>query len=97
MTTLTIKKKTNTSGQPITIGKILVIDSEKIKGVESKSLKTRIHHTNDHAFLTQKGNGGTAAGDVAALYISQIVEVNENLFSRIWHLAEKAKAIISID
>lgn len=94
MATLTVIKKTNTSGQPTSNGKKIAINTEKLIGFSTNSLYIRTGHLNGTLFLSQKGNGTNGSGDICKANEDATIEVNESLFSRISILAEKANAIV---
>ena len=94
MATLTIIEKTNNAGEPVKHGATLVINSEKLIGVSTKSLYVRKGSKNGTLFLSQRGNGAGGAGDICKIYEDAEIEVNSNLFDRLTIYAEKAKAII---
>ena len=56
MATLVIIEKTNNAGEPVKHGATLVIDSEKLIGVATKSLYVRKGFKNGTLFLSQRGN-----------------------------------------
>ncbi len=94
MTKITVKEKINTSGEPIKIGTVISINAEKLVGVSTKSLYIRKGFLNGTLFLSQRGNGNTGAGDICKISEDLELEVNQNLFSRIYQYAEKAEALI---
>ena len=94
MATLTIKEKINSNGQPVMIGEIISIDSEKLIGNSTKSLYIRKGFMNGTHFLSQRNSGTSGSGDICKIDEACEFEVNANLFSRIKVLAEKSSAII---
>lgn len=74
-------------------GSTLVIDSEKLIGVSTKSLFVRKGFKNGTLFLSQRGNGANGAGDICKIQQDGEYEVNGNLFDRLLVYAEKANAI----
>lgn len=94
MATLTFHEKTNESGQPITYGRTLKIDGEKLIGNETKSLYIRKGFKNGSLFLSQRNNGAGGSGDVCKIGEDFETEISSGLFSRILILAEKSNAII---
>ena len=95
MATLTFFEKLNHAGEPVRHGAKLVIDSEKLIGVDTKSLYVREGFMNGTLFLSQKGNGAGGAGDICKIHQDAELEVNDNLFRRLLIYAEKADAIIN--
>jgi len=67
MATITIIEKTNNSAEPIKYGSRLVIDSEKLIGISTKSLYVRKGFKNGTLFLSRKGHGGYGAGDICKI------------------------------
>ena len=61
MATLVIIEKTNNAGEPVKHGATLVIDSEKLIGVATKSLYVRKGFKNGTLFLSQRGNESNIA------------------------------------
>ena len=98
MKTITFLEKTNTSGQPIKIGKQLVINATKAqKGtVSTNTIYVRTGFLNGTPFLSQKGNGAGGAGDIIKLNLDENVsiQVGANLFERIRIFAEKNGLIV---
>lgn len=94
MATLTFIEKTNSAGQPIKHGATLVIDSDKLIGVATKSLYVRKGAMNGTLFLSQRGNGAYGAGDICKINEDASIEVNPNLFERMSVYAQKANAIV---
>jgi hypothetical protein len=94
MAILTIIEKTNNAGEPVKHGETLVIDSEKLIGVATKSLYVRKGFKNGTLFLSQKGNGANGAGDICKINEDAELEVNSKLFDRLTVYAEKANAIV---
>ena len=74
-------------------GSILVVDSEKLVGVSTKSLYVRKGFKNGILFLSQRGNGANGAGDICKIQQDGVFEVKDNLFYRLFVYAEKANAI----
>lgn len=95
MATLTIIEKTNNAGEPVKHGAILVIDSEKLIGVSTKSLYVRKGFKNGTLFLSQRRNGANGVGDICKINEDAELEVSSNLFDRLTVYAEKANAIIN--
>lgn len=87
MAILTVQEKINKSGQPISIGQIIIINAEKLVGVETKSLKVVKGFMHDRPFLTQSD------GHICPLDVDCTIQVSSNLFNRILILAQKAAAI----
>ncbi len=94
MATLKIIEKVNNSGEPIKHGDTLVVDSEKLVGVSTKSLYVRKGFKSGTLFLSQRDHGSTGAGDICKIMEDSELEVNASLFDRIRTYAEKANAII---
>lgn len=93
MATLTIIEKVNGLGEPVRHGATLVIDSEKLIGVSTKSLYVRKGFMNGTLFLSQKNNCANGAGDICKIREDFEIEVNAILFGRLKIYAEKANAI----
>lgn len=94
MKKLTVIEKTNTSGQPVSYGKKITINTEKLIGFSTNSLYIRTGHLNGILFLSQRGNGTNGSGDICQINECATIEVNENLFSRIVAFAEKTNATV---
>lgn len=94
MATLKFIEKTNSAGEPIKHGSTMVINSEKLIGVSTKSLYIRKGFKNGTLFLSQRGNGSEGAGDIYPIDKDGTIEVGSNLFNRLSVYAEKAGAII---
>lgn len=94
MATITIIEKTNNSAEPIKYGSRLVIDSEKLIGISTKSLYVRKGFKNGTLFLSRKGHGGYGAGDICKINEDTKIEVSSSLFNRLYMYSEKANAII---
>lgn len=94
MSTLKIIEKTNTPGEPIKHGSTLVINSDKLVGVSTKSLYVRKGFKNGTFFLSQRGSGSGGAGDIYPIDNDGTIEVGSGLFDRLTVYAEKAGAII---
>ena len=71
----------------------LIIDSEKLIGVSTKSLYVRKGFKNGTLFLSQRGNGANGAGDICKINEDSEIAVHENLYDRLVVYAEKANAI----
>ena len=96
MATLTIIEKINGSGEPIKYGQTININSEKLIGIDTKSLYIRTGFMQGTLFLSQKGNGSGGAGDICNLLKEDTtIEVNKKLFRRLVQYATKANAIIN--
>jgi len=93
MATLTIIEKTNNAGEPVKHGATLVVDSEKLIGVATKSLYVRKGFKNGTLFLSQRGHGENGAGDICKINEDAEFEVNSKLFDRLKVYAEKANAV----
>ncbi|MFT3753695.1 MAG: hypothetical protein QM800_12755 [Paludibacter sp.] len=91
---LTFREKINSSGEPIKIGNSIIINAKKLIGNSTKSLYIRTGFKNGKLFLSQRGNGGGGAGDICSLHENVDINVNGNLFDRIYQFAEKCNAII---
>ncbi len=95
MANLTVVGKINTSGNPIEYGQTLLIDSGKLIDNSTKSLYIRKGFMNGTLFLSQRGNGANGAGDICKIEEDTRIEVNSNLFLRIYEFANKSNAIIN--
>lgn len=98
MKTVTFLEKINTSGQPIKIGKQLILNATKAqqKTEGTKSIYVRTGFLNGTPFLSQRGNGSGGAGDIVRLNLDENVsiEVSASLFDRIKTFAEKNNLIV---
>lgn len=72
---------------------ILSVDASKLMATSTKSLYIRTGHLSGKKFLSQKHTGNGGAGDVCQIEQNAEVNVNENLFLRIYQYALKAGAI----
>jgi hypothetical protein len=98
MKTVTFLEKTNTGGQPIKIGKQLILNATKAqqKTEKTNSIYVRTGFLNGTPFLSQRGNGAGGAGDIIKLNLDEnvSVEVSASLFDRIKTFAEKNNLIV---
>lgn len=91
---LTFREKINSSGEPIKLGNTIIVNASKLIGNSTKSLYIRKGFKNGTLFLSQRHNGTGGAGDVCSLHENIDMNVNSNLFDRIYQLADKSNALI---
>jgi hypothetical protein len=89
---LIVKEKIQSSG-PIVFGKSMVIIYSKLLNKSTQSLYIR-KSPQGSLYISQKGQGGTASGDIAKVFSTKQIEVNSNLYKRLEILAKKADAFI---
>lgn len=91
---LQVIEKINLPGSPIKHGRSMVLNCSKLIGKSTQSLYIRKAQNTGGLFLSQRGKGGTGAGDIAKLFTTKNIEVNQDLYKRIESLAKKANAFI---
>lgn len=96
MATLIIHEKTNSAGQPISIGETIKVETTMLIGVRTKRMHVRTGYMNGTLFLSQSGHGAYGGGDIIKVHCDEgtEIQVNRSLFGSMKIWAEKAGAIV---